>query len=356
MTDRSRAVFRFHGALRLRGNSFRAQAAGRGLRGQGGGQGVEGQFLQLVAPSGVAGDGEHLRIGIQSLRHPAQGRARTLVPGKMPERRSALAQQPRQRRLGPGIGLGSLPGQARDQSLRLERHGQIHGLRHIRPAAGGGLDELPGLKDPRPIHALRPQLKAKLLHPGLRTPLVQPKQRQEAFKPARMPPRKQRVPVQVPVELAQDAVNRAFHPVLSAQIAIQDQRPAQDKGRPHVVTRPVEVRAGADPAIRLLARQNGIDIAMHPALQIAVLEQPGQRNEAAQPGGHASPARPFPADPAAVADIRAGLVQGPGKPLGLKHQLASQPARGLEFRCRKGDVCLRVKRLHGQRLLSCAAR
>ena len=185
-------------------------------------------------------------------------------------------------------------------------------------------------------HALVFQQLCQLAEPFLRLAVVDERQRNHAFIPAELAPlgKGNASALQLLIE----ALHRAVQPVkcacvarVACKFAVECQHLADEEECPNIIARALLVLAGANPAVRLLPLENGIDILVGTRNQVRIVQQVGKRNEPVQPVGHALPALAVAADPGAVAHIRPNFVEVAGETGCLDFQLAAQPAFRLYF-------------------------
>ena len=137
----------------------------------------------------------------------------------------------------------------------------------------------------------------------------------------------------------QQPVERHGDPLVLRAVIIHRKHLGNQQHGPCVVPRAVFVRAGADPAVRPLGAQDGVDIPAGAGDHVRILQQIRERDKAVQPVGDALPALPIAADPRAALNVGPDFVQIAAQPRRLQGKLAAQPAARLQLvRCIKAPA------------------
>ena len=296
--------------------------------------GIEGRFFQPLRPNAVAGRGIAPFTGVHQFRHGAQfcplrvactGEA--LVPGECTYRSTVPLLQLSPKSLADVRGLFAEEGIT--QRLVFQHHTQIDNVRLLPPLVHGAF---PQRCEGCIVRPLLPQHTAQGLHPRFGLALVQVQQRNQPLKPAELSPIKQMYLAcrhQV-MQVLHRCVEGVFSPLVTRKFTVQRQHLSNQQHRPQIVGRARRWITRADPAIRLLAIDDALHIAIRPSDQIFILQKMGQRDKAVQPVGHAFPALTISANPRAVTHVRPDFVQIAGQSPGLDLQLAAQPALRLD--------------------------
>ena len=300
----------------------------------GGGQSVERRLFQPIRPDALAGQHvEHL-AGVHQLHHAAKlgaavgvNAGQAFVAGDRADRRAVVLRQQLPVGLGVVVG-GDFAEHTGGHGLVFQHHAEVDRMGVHRPLVQGTLPRFGILAV---VLALVLQQLCQLAQPFLRLAVVEERKRDHAFIPAELAPLgKGDAPA---LQFLIEALHRAVQPIKRAgvarafgKLAVERQHLADEKECPNVVACAFLILAGADPSVRLLPLQNGVDVFVGARDQIRIVQQVGERDEAVQPVRHALPALAAAADPCAVAHVGPDLVEIAGKTGCLDFQLAAEPA------------------------------
>ena len=225
---------------------------------------------------------------------------------------------------------------AAPERVRLERHGIVHHMAHVVPAAHRRrLGEGPACEELGPVEALGVQLHRQLQQPRFLCAFVEPVDGDQRLEPAELSPVEERPAVDVAVDQAQAALDRV-HDALTDALGVgdivhlhqhlegQEQGPDIECGLLGFVD---EGLARAQPAVLFLVLQDVVDVARDLLDEHFVIQQVGQWDHAVQPVGGALPAFLLAAEPAALLDVGPELVQMAAQTVGLQAKLVVQPTQ-----------------------------
>ena len=190
-----------------------------------------------------------------------------------------------------------------------------------------------------PVQRLPLQLFKQLEQEFLAGQVVQPDDRLHVLRAAGHRPVVEGLFVQRRVLILEIAEHELGHAAVAGRGEVLHEHLQHDHARP-----PVLVALRAEEAVLALTGERPLDILHADALELFVLQLPGQRHQAVQIIGGALPGVAIPAAPGAVLHVVPKRVQLAGQAVSGRHQLLQQPAARTNRAQRQRSHCVRGER------------